>query len=440
MSNPKHDPSSPERKTELLHSFLTHPGESSLVDYKEGVLLASGIPFAKKLVKHIIGMCNSGGGYIVIGYKENEHKVPEPATMDSAIAASYDPSSLASMVEKYTAGSDKISIQVHKIPHPSSRIVYPIIEIEGFDKRPFFCKSSVAEILEDGALYIRTTSARTIKAADPDEWERLINKCVEKRGDELLARFSALAREMGLTPDTGKIDEQKASEENRTWLNENHKAVEVVCQSTNNPMEGIRFYHWPVTGNRAWHLTQLRDAAQQAILPNTGWPMGMIRHVQLLSGGLRAQIIGRNKGFDYWNFQKDGGYYFFRTYDETDNLPAVPEEREIDFDVRIWRIAEAVDHTIALYKALGLEPTARIKLVIEHLGLKDRKLVGSRRHLYERTCHAENVHWNQEISLDNLKANRKAFILEISKALFELFEFFVPSDDVIYQVLDNYEK
>ncbi|KYP15356.1 MAG: hypothetical protein A1D16_15775 [Flavihumibacter sp. CACIAM 22H1] len=59
-------------------------------------------------------MCNASEGFIVIGYKEDENKMPTPGTMDNAICASYDSSRLADMVEKYTVGSDKISLTIHK--------------------------------------------------------------------------------------------------------------------------------------------------------------------------------------------------------------------------------------------------------------------------------------------------------------------------------------
>ena len=77
-------------------------------------------------------MCNAEGGFIVIGYKENDSKHPEPISIDDNVVASYDLSSLASLVERYTYGSDKIDLIVHKDIHPQNGITYPIIEIKGF--------------------------------------------------------------------------------------------------------------------------------------------------------------------------------------------------------------------------------------------------------------------------------------------------------------------
>lgn len=59
---------------ERIHAYfkdkLDYPVEAKDTDYKSAVKFDEQTDFAAKLVKHILGFANSGGGYIIIGFKE----------------------------------------------------------------------------------------------------------------------------------------------------------------------------------------------------------------------------------------------------------------------------------------------------------------------------------------------------------------------------------
>jgi cell shape-determining protein MreC len=65
-----------EYENKELENLLKYPNESKGVDYKSSEILAKDNTFSYKLIKHIIGFGNSGGGHIVIGYKEDQTKIP----------------------------------------------------------------------------------------------------------------------------------------------------------------------------------------------------------------------------------------------------------------------------------------------------------------------------------------------------------------------------
>jgi predicted HTH transcriptional regulator len=54
-----------------LRTFLDFPGEDGEVDYKASFTFSEKDPLTFKLAKHIIGMANAGGGYVVIGVKQD---------------------------------------------------------------------------------------------------------------------------------------------------------------------------------------------------------------------------------------------------------------------------------------------------------------------------------------------------------------------------------
>ena len=67
-----------ERKLRYLRDKLEYPAETKDTDYKAAVKFDEQNDFVAKLVKHILGFANSGGGYIIIGFKEKPDKSLEP--------------------------------------------------------------------------------------------------------------------------------------------------------------------------------------------------------------------------------------------------------------------------------------------------------------------------------------------------------------------------
>ena len=182
---------------ELLLTFLQHPTESVRVDYKAAVRFEEGSDFAIKLVKHCLGFANSGGGYLVVGFKEgtNGLLIPDSALAD-AVSKSYEVTRLAQHVNSFILGQDSIELIVHKLEFLGRH--YPIISIRAFTKRPLFCGKTVRsqdgseEILRKGAVYIRTREAKTTVVAGPGDWDALIDACVVAHRDEFVQAQKAL--------------------------------------------------------------------------------------------------------------------------------------------------------------------------------------------------------------------------------------------------------
>lgn len=453
-----------DRGLAVRQAFLKFPGETPEVDYKDGVKFVAGEDFSLKLIKHILGMANAGGGYIVIGYKENTSGHPEAIpNLAGDIVSSYDPSTLAQTVERYTAGSEKINLLVHKDPHPDTKVIYPIIQVFGFKRRPFFCKSSAGNgTLKEGALYIRIASARTIEVATPGEWDQLIDVCVARRQDEMIRRFSVLMKEIGIsTTGGGRIREitqdnkvflQRKTDVQR-WLENIRKEAKELALRDGFKFEGLEIVHWLAEPPKLLNYKELRDYAEQAVLRHTGWPMGLVMHRPEISpkpdkDGIKTVISDKGHGFDYWYFNNDGSFYLFRVFEEDTRERRQKKEGESDrvmfFDTRLWRIAEGVKHCLTLYKKIGIEPTEKIKLQVNHYGINGRQLTASDPmrafSMFARTSGTENVEWERVISLDALEANLSEIIYEICRKLYMMFDFWEPEAGVMEGVFDQFNK
>ena len=165
-----------------LKELLQYPAEAKDVEYKAAVKFNERTVFAAKLTKQILGFANSGGGYLIIGYKEQSDgsHAPDPDITDE-IVASYDVTRLCQHIGKYLDGQDRIKMTIRKEEFAGIR--YPIIRIHQFQDCPLFCTKNYVSpecgdnILELGKVYIRTEEARIRVAAtveEPSEWRQLI--------------------------------------------------------------------------------------------------------------------------------------------------------------------------------------------------------------------------------------------------------------------------
>ena len=100
-------------------SLLTSPGERQDVEYKSAISFDDNTAFGLRLVKHILGMANVGGGWIVVGYKDGPLRVDHNHSQE--IAATYDTTRLSAAVDKYIHGDRGIRLTVLMETHPKTQ-------------------------------------------------------------------------------------------------------------------------------------------------------------------------------------------------------------------------------------------------------------------------------------------------------------------------------
>ncbi len=178
---------------EYLKTLLENPVESDKADYKSAIEFKEDTDFSTKLVKHILGFANSGGGYIVIGFHEPnaDKKLSIDPNFSEAIISSYEVTRLCQLVNSILGNQDRIDLTIAKIDHAGK--TFPIISIAPFKRRPFFCKrtrelKNKEVCLKEGAIYIRVPGAQTVEVAGAGDWDRLISQCVEAEYETFLKR------------------------------------------------------------------------------------------------------------------------------------------------------------------------------------------------------------------------------------------------------------
>lgn len=211
--------------------LLTSPGERGEVDYKISARFDGNDSYTLKLIRHIQGMANSIGGWLVIGYIESRSTLPvlDP-NHSEGICASYDPTQVAKRVNSSIARRQRIDLTIYFEKHPDTGMRHPIIQVNGFDRLPYVCRSDQAatdsgeKILRQGAVYLRRPSAETSEVSTPEDWDDLINRCVRLRRDEFLTEFRDLFERMtSLRSPTPSIATSSTKEELLVWMDRMQK-------------------------------------------------------------------------------------------------------------------------------------------------------------------------------------------------------------------------
>jgi len=428
-----------EREHEYLRDKLEHPAEARDTDYKSAVKFEEETDFAAKLVKHVLGFANSGGGYIIIGYKEQPDKRPAPdPDMTDEITASYEVTRLCQYVEEYLVGQDRIKIKIYKEEFGGGR--YPIIRIGRFPEYPFTCtkdyisKSNGETVLKSGQIYIRTEGAMTLPVKAASEWRQLIRECI-KASQEIEAK---------------RPTEEKGGQWERlfsAWVkNENDNAMSEM-KSAGFTEGFFKFVIQVPYGLNQIDNTTLLEIAEKSECHNTGWPIGVVMTKReyapvSLADGIRA-VINTGDEFDYWALNNRGHFFFVRSHQEDAShaQELAKGSKFLWFDVAIWRISEIISYTSNLCTELNLKQSDNIKLVLSYEGLKDRVLSVSKPLRLLGTygkCTEDKYEGDLELQVVDIMPKLKDHVHEIAVGLFVLFDFYKPNRAVVDSIVDEF--
>lgn len=440
---------------ERRRALLQHPTEIPGVDYKSAVALGNN-EFSHKLIKQIIAFANGGGGTLIIGYKEDQSKRLQPdPDMTPEIAASYDTSKLSKAVNDSVRGETPIPITVYQ--EPEAGVTYPMIEVEPFKTAPFFCRVDKFDaqgkpILKQGTLYIRTARSTSEELATPEDWERLLDLAVTQRQDALLGRFGALLRQFGLNMQPQSANRSEIKERFEAWIKQEREKAEQLAQEGNRTVLGYYLFAYrpEQLPTKLENDNSLLEAAQAAKRPNTGWPIGLIPfnfwnehdRYQATDDGLEV-VIGQHDTdhFDYWRLDRKGGFFIFRNLmeDVPRFTPIVPGQM-LRASTVVWRIAEAIDHCIALNRAMGTSNTTPIWFAAEYGGIQGRQLSDEQRLIFAAPASRDRVRFEREFTLDQLVADADGIVADAVKQILSVFGFFKPPEDFIQSELQQYRQ
>lgn len=410
-------------------SLLTSPGERQDVDYKSSVPFDPDSKFGLKLVKHIMAMANTGGGWIVIGHEDGTLQ-PDPNHLDK-VTATYDTTTLTAAVKKVVERGQAVRLIVHKELNPRKGLIYPIIRVEESERTPLICRSTKPAsnpILQQGKVYVRRPGAETTEIQTPEDW------------DELNERYGK--QRVNSSNSTSSEDPKAALEH---WMDE-CKAASSTLQSLPEGYGYREFAQIPARPSLGrWNLIDLKRAAESTALARY-W----LNNLKPVKEGVEfqapASAILPPRAL---RIRTDGAFYVCIPLDEEgyglssispSNRP--PTERRMYVDTSIFKIIWMNSVGADLYEALGIAPNEPYFLCVRHNGILGRvSYINDPWHygdpfLEDHESCADSHEWTQEVTL---KENRRDLVARITKSLFELFNFLKVPDELITRAFNDWK-
>lgn len=209
----------------------------------------------------------------------------------------------------------------------------------------------------------------------------------------------------------------------------------------------FEIFHYLPNSYSEFNTNTLRDAIEQAEIKRTGWPIGTYlitddERPYPQQDGIKAEYS--NSGYlslDYWYAKNKGEFYFSRNLESDSSNGEAKPKTCLYFDTLIWRVAEALEHCLAYYQLLNIDDDERVKMKISLYGLTGRFLSAwnpmraftLRHHI----SGSDKSTWEIETELHSMKENLDDIIYEATKKLLVMFDFFVPSKEVLLDILNR---
>lgn len=205
-----------------------------------------------------------------------------------------------------------------------------------------------------------------------------------------------------------------------------------------------------MNSEKAFKARELFSIAEKAECRNTGWPIGVTLTRDEVApyqteDGIEAVIPGTlERSFDYWSINRNGDFYFIRTYQE-DEKPSITKSGKsiLWFDVHIWRISEILLYCLNLARELQIDFSKKIDVYISYHGLKDRVLscndpMGFWFDDETYFSRADTFEYQISDSVDYIKVNYKDLIYNIASELAYFFNRFELNRSVCDSIVDKF--
>lgn len=429
-----------------LINLISHPYESKEYEFK-GAIIWNGKDkkAACELVKDILAMANTKGGFIVIGVKETDSGFsPEGLTPEQT--ASFQSEEINRFVQRYA--EPPINTTLRKVEYEGK--VFAVIRVPQFRSIPHICKKEYPDVLTRPTLYIRTDNNESAPIATTSDFHTLIETAISKKEQSLLTSIRSILRgsETALNPS------QTISEQYEKQVVSAIKAFEdkdPLKQKNYTGYREVTFFPSSSFSEKRFQLTELREALSQASVDFRGWPFIFIsnhsKDLYMIQDGIESLVsfpdFAGHDRTDFWRFYTSGLFYHRtlmweesadRERKRAINVNHLAKDHKgptIDFLSLIYYVAEAINALTRLYHAADLddEPiTARFRV----LGTDNRLLTSYSGRLLRMRYIAKipEVIEERTYNLNEWKAGIIDLALDVIKTIFLKFNWEMPSISV----------
>lgn len=418
-----------------LRPLLAEPREDLAAEYKDWLNLSENSQKAI-LAKAAIAIANHGGGYIVIGMRDNRSQLVSVPRPDGIPDTEQDAVNAA--IQRFA--TPEFHCEVYAVPHPETAVVHPVIVVPGGMIVPVMSKRNCQDIIAQHRVYIRKPGPRSEEPQTGEEWRTLLHRCVQNGREDMLGSIRAIVsgrlEPAALVPDAADELHRFAEGGRVRWQ-------ELVAELPEN--DEARFPHGYydmafklIGAEPAPTLNELRNRLQAAQrIRLTGWTtfLHMNRpewtpyiHENFIEAWVGREVDQRwlrtPAHCDFWRAAREGKLYTIRGYSE-DGIDSVPAGAAIDLTMPVWRIGEGL--LFASRFAETFDGVESIAVECTFTGLQDRYLTsvdGTRAMFGDLHSRTDTVTLVGQPTILQVQDNLAEVMQALLSPLYERFDFF----------------
>ena len=403
-----------------------------------------------RLAKEIIALANHGGGYIFIGFEDEDengyHNAIAPAENE---ADAFTQDVVSSIVERFAEPACQCRLGYFK--RRGSEISHPVIYVPGEHRTPIWAKrANEAAGLRQKTVYLRGVGAQSRPPINQDEWEKLIDRLVKARQAEMLSSIRNILAppKVSKEPEVALIDWVQASK--TVWQGKLESLPEGSPHRLNENHWGVAF---KITPFHADNLVELSEKLDREMPKHSGWPPFTYLHRDPVSPspyntGIEAWLLDINSEWrehsDFWRIDQSGFGFLSRPYQEDrDDYCAGraprPQKPCFDWLLPSYRLAEIFKFIERLASHFSNE-NAVVELRVEYNGMRGRRLechdFGRFYHTGAR-CTQDMVENTISFPVREIETNLEELVFGLLSPIYAQFEFSRLTEETVNQMVES---
>lgn len=423
-----------------IQSFIDNLQESIEIEVKNWLNGLSNNTDKAKLAKEIIALANNGGGYIFIGFRDENGEFPEIEPEDGEFEA-FTQDNISSLVHRFVHPPCECQVKIFK--QMGSEIEHPVITVSGDHRTPLWAaRGNDGGGLLNDKIYIRRPGANSEEPRTQDDWEKLIDRLVKARQSDLLEAIRGV-----LEPSSNILSDEDSTLDD--WYSESYSLwKQIINGFDEDDPRRLSNGHWAISFSisdfHADSLNELNSTLQNKISKYSGWPpftyMNSVHmRPRLVDQTICAYIGALGAGenpedkvdyCDYWRVSKSGNGFLLRPMQEDEpaygsNTSPPPNKPLFDWLLPIYRLSEVCKFIESIAKNHSNE-NSKFQLQVCYYGTKGRKLsyFGHKYFLHgSGTCFSEKIENKIEANVGDISINLEELVLSILHPIYEQFEF-----------------
>ena len=429
-------------KLRNLEELITYPREALEIEIKPWLDLTSNEDKAN-LAQAILALANHGGGFVILGFKENDNSW-EPDGNRPSDFRYYNQDIVNGIVQSYAEPS--FHCELHLVMHKETNELFPIIKVPGGHKVPIRAKRDGPEMkhVRHNVYYIRRPGPKSEPPQTAQEWDEFINRCVRANKEQMINQFREIL--YGITPVQSKKIERDYSSQNFIEFIDKAKKRwqylvknELTNENPNRYSNGVWIVSYQIIGNiQPLSLPEFKANIELVKGHETGWPpwwsptkkeIAPYIYDDLVECWLKDTHFSDGAYSDFWRASPSGLMFLLRGYQE-DSAKDIEPGTIFDLTLPVWRIGECLLHAERMANTIAPWQNSSVRIRITWTGLKGRKLsswASPKRSLFNnRVARQDTLTSEAVIEANLISTSLPEVVQSITEPLYALFDFFVP--------------